>query len=60
MSPEEGFIRVDETSTVFIRCFNPNACRLPTIDEKLGACSDNYSGFMCAECEDGYWRRESK
>jgi hypothetical protein len=61
MTPAAGFVRVDETSVVFIRCLNDRACILPEKEEKLGKCDDHkgYTGYMCAECAQGYWRREN-
>lgn len=62
MTPTQGFVRMDEGSIVFIRCLNDRACLLPEKTEKLGKCDKQkgYTGYMCAECMKGFWRRESK
>lgn len=62
MTPQQGFVRMDETSVIFIRCLNDRACLLPEKTDKLGKCDKQkgYKGYMCSECMDGFWRRESK
>lgn len=53
---------MDESSVIFIRCYNMKACLLPVEQQRLGKCDEKsgYTGYMCTECMKGFWRRESK
>lgn len=61
MTPQRGFVRVDERSIIFMRCINEAACLLPDRQDWLGKCDSErgYEGYMCSECMDGFWRREN-
>ena len=57
MVPKAGYVRMHESSIIFIRCFLEKACILGEKTAPLGTCHEGYQGIMCASCDDGLWKR---
>ena len=58
ISPIEGFSRYALDSEEILRCFRPNneSCLGGDFENQLGQCAPGYSGFLCGQCKDNYYR----
>lgn len=48
--PEPGYVRMTDTSEVFVRCPNEFACLAGNLQNKLKNCAPDYQGVMCGQC----------
>jgi hypothetical protein len=58
IGPQPGYWRKSNTTTVFIKCINTEACLgiIPPDYDPQGTCAEYYNGVLCGDCESGYSR----
>ncbi|CDW88390.1 UNKNOWN [Stylonychia lemnae] len=53
--PKPGYWRKNNKTSVFIKCYNEDACLGMIQNQELtGECQESYRGVLCADCEYGY------
>ena len=46
--PAAGFVRMNASDFLFVKCFNENACLVGNDNAPLANCAEGYEGVMCA------------
>ena len=55
IGPKPGFWRKDNMTSIFLKCYNEEAC-LGLTDNNIttGECKESYRGILCSDCDYGY------